>query len=268
MAVDLGFKGSIPALFDRFGVPMLFAPYAGDLAARVGRLSEGRVLETAAGTGVVTRALLAALPEAVRIVATDLSQAMLDHAASTIASGRITWQQADAQALPFPDGSFDAVVCQFGVMFFPDKAKAFAEAYRVLRPGGSFLFSVWDRIEANELTDVAIRAVAARFPDDPPTFMNRTPHGHYDVAPLARGLRGAGFAAVASEPVERRTEAPDARAAATFICQGSPLSAEIEARDPAGVGPTTDAVAAALAARFGDGPVSGRSRAIVVTAIR
>jgi SAM-dependent methyltransferase len=268
MTVDLGFKGSIPELYDRLGVPMLFGPYAADLAERLRGLTSGRILETAAGTGIVTRTLLAALPASVTIVATDLSQAMLDHAASRTDSNRVTWQQADAQALPFPDGSFDVVVCQFGVMFFPDKVRGFAEAHRVLRPGGTFLFNVWDRIEANELADVAVRTVAGRFPHDPPTFMNRTPYGHHDVAVLERALRDAGFTACTTEPVERRTEAPDARAVATYICQGSPLRAEIEARDPDGIAPTTDAVAAAIAQRFGDGPVSGRSRAILVTAVR
>jgi ubiquinone/menaquinone biosynthesis C-methylase UbiE len=268
MSVDSSFSGSIPSLYDRFGGPMLFAPYAADIATRLSALREGRVLETAAGTGIVMRALLSALPEPVRIVATDLSQPMLDHAALQVVSQRVTWQQADAQALPFPDAGFDAVVCQFGVMFFPDKPLGFAEAYRVLRPGGTFLFNVWDRIEENELAELAVRTVGAMFAGDPPTFMNRVPYGHHDVAVLEQALRAAGFSAVASEPVERRTAAPDARAVATFICQGTPLRAEIEARDPAGLDATTDAVAAAIADRFGNGPVNGRTRAIVVTATR
>ncbi|HXA72004.1 MAG TPA: class I SAM-dependent methyltransferase, partial [Stellaceae bacterium] len=141
--VDQTFAGSIPALYDRHLGPMLFEPYALDMAERVARLAPKRVLEIAAGTGIVTRALSQKLPT-VPIVATDLNQPMLDHAAARLSSERITWRQADAQALPFDDASFDVLVCQFGVMFFPDKAKAFSEARRVLAPGGRFLFNVWD----------------------------------------------------------------------------------------------------------------------------
>ena len=266
MAVDLSFSGSVPALYDRFGGPMLFAPYAADLAGRLAGLAEGRVLETAAGTGIVTRALLAVLPDPVALVATDLSQPMLDHAARQVASDRVTWRQADAMALPFPDGGFDAVVCQFGAMFFPDKQLGFAEAHRMLRPGGTFLFSVWDRIEANGLADTAMQALAALFPEDPPTFMRRTPHGHYDIDVLSQALRRAGFGAVASEVVARTSTAPDARAAATFYCRGTPMSAEIEARAPGRLAEVTEAVAAAIAERHGAGVVSAPMQAIVLSA--
>ena len=141
METDRIFQGSIPALYDQDLGPMIFAPYAQDLARRLDGIQHGRVLETASGTGVVTRALVSVLPPGVSIVATDLNQAMLDHASSRLSSAQVTWQQADAQSLPFPDGSFDAVVCQFGVMFFPDKPKAFREARRVLKPNGRFLVS-------------------------------------------------------------------------------------------------------------------------------
>lgn len=268
MALDPAFEGTVPALFERFGVPMLFAPYVGDLVQRLGGLAEGRVLETAAGTGVVTRALLAGLPAPVRIVATDLSQAMLDHAMTQVSSDRLSWQQADAQALPFADSSFDAVVCQFGVMFFADKVRGFAEAFRVLRPGGRFLFSVWDRIEENALTDTTMRALDALFPDDPPVFMRRIPHGFHDAAALERMLREAGFGAVASATVRRESAAPDAAAVARFMCQGSPMSAEIEARAPGRLEAITGAVAAAITERHGAGPVTAPMQAIVLVATR
>ena len=144
---DRVFQGSIPALYDQHLGPLLFVPYADDLASRLADMQHGRILETAAGTGMVTRALVSSLPGSVSIVATDLNQPMLDHASSQLPSTRVTWRQADAQHLPFLDGEFDAVVCQFGVMFFPDKPRAFSETYRVLKPGGRFLFNVWDRIE-------------------------------------------------------------------------------------------------------------------------
>ena len=164
MDADRVFQGSIPALYDQHLGPLIFVPYADDLASRLADMQHGRILETAAGTGMVTRALVSSLPESVSIMATDLNQPMLDHASSQLPSTRVTWRQADAQHLPFLDGEFDAVVCQFGVMFFPDKPRAFSEAYRVLKPGGRFLFNVWDRIEENEFSDIVVKSVATLFP--------------------------------------------------------------------------------------------------------
>src|SRR5690349_19065288 len=153
--VDKVFAGSIPDLYERFLVPLIFESYALDLAARLAKTRPAAVLETAAGTGVLTRALAAALPAETRLTITDLNQPMLDHAKSRQpADSRIAWQQADALALPFEDRSFDAVACQFGAMFFPDKVQGYKEARRVLKPGGRFFFSVWDRIEDNEFADV------------------------------------------------------------------------------------------------------------------
>jgi len=247
---------------------MLFAPYAHDLASRLTDIRHGGVLETAAGTGVVTRVLATALPQDVRVVATDLNQPMLDHASRQLSSARVTWQQADAQSLPFPDAAFDAVVCQFGVMFFPDKNRAFSEAHRVLTPGGRFLFNVWDRIEENEFADIVVKSVAARFPDDPPMFLARTPHGHHDTAALEAQLRAAGFAAVAIETVTRGSASPNALSVAIGYCQGTPMRNEIEARDASRLAEATDVAATAIARRFGSGPVTGRIRAHVITAGR
>ena len=167
-ADDRLFAGAIPRLYETHLVPLIFAPYAEDLAQRVAALRPARVLELAAGTGVVTRALAAALPPEVPLVATDLNPAMLDEAASMGASRPVEWRQADALALPFEDGTFDAVVCQFGVMFFPGKARDFREARRVLRAGGTLVFNAWDRIEDNEFADAVTVALASMFPADPP----------------------------------------------------------------------------------------------------
>ncbi len=268
MEADRIFQGPVPALYDRHLGPMIFAPYASDLASRLKDLRRGRVLETAAGTGIVTRALLSALPDEVSIEATDINQPMLDHASRLVSSARVTWRQADATALPFPDAAFDAVVCQFGVMFFPDKVQAFSEARRVLKPGGRFLFNVWDRIEANEFADLVVRAVAPLFPDDPPMFLARTPHGHHDVAALDAQLRAAGFASVLSETVTCRSPAPDALSVAIGYCQGTPMRQEIEARSADRLSEATEAAAAAIAARFGSGPVVGQIRAHVIVAGR
>src|SRR5438105_4692385 len=172
--VDTAFVGSVPELYTRYMGPMFFEPYAADLAGRLQEVVSGRLLETACGTGIVTRALAATLPATMAITATDLNQAMLDFAKLQPGGERVTWQQTDAQDLPFPDRSFDVVVCQFGVMFFPDKQQAYREALRVLKPGGRFMFSVWDRLDNNDLSLIVHRAVAEMFPDDPPMFFART----------------------------------------------------------------------------------------------
>jgi ubiquinone/menaquinone biosynthesis C-methylase UbiE len=264
---DRAFTGSIPVLYDRYMVPLLFEPYARDLAQRLAGLKEGRLLEIAAGTGAVTRVLDRTLPPGIEIVATDFNQAMLDHAMGVTNSSRVSWRQADAQALPFKDGEFDAVVCQFGVMFFPDKQKAFREARRVLKPGGRYIFNVWDRLEANPVSLAVADAVAACFPQDPPQFIRRAPYGHFDQAPIRRDLEAAGFSKVEAQTVARHTQA-SARDAALGYCQGSPLRNEIEACDPKGLDKATEAAAKAIAARFGDGPIDNRMQAIVFEAVR
>ncbi len=267
--VDKVFSGSIAKLYDEILVPLIFQPYADDLTRRLMSRRLERVLEIAAGTGVVTRRLAAALAPEVAIVATDLNAPMLEQAATVGTVRPVEWRQADAMQLPFDDASFDAVACQFGVMFFPDKARAFAEMRRVLRPGGVLVYNVWDRIEENELADTVTGALAALFPDDPPRFMARTPHGYHDVAAIARDLRAGGFDATPQiDTVPARSRAPTARLAAIAYCQGTPWRSEIEARDPAGLGPATDASTRAIAARFGDGPVDGRIQAHVVTVAR
>jgi SAM-dependent methyltransferase len=266
---DTVFSGHIPALYETYLVPLTFAPYATDLASRVAQRSPTRVLEIAAGTGVVTRALATTLPESATIVATDLNQTMLDHAATLGAARPIEWRQADAQQLPFADGIFDAVVCQFGAMFFPDKARAFAEARRVLCPGGVFLFSVWDRIEDNEFEDTVTTALASVFPDDPPRFLARTPHGYHDKEAIARDLASGGF----ETPPEIVTLAKRSRAKSPHIpavayCEGTILRNEIEARDPARLDEATDAVERAIAQRFGAGAVDGKLQAHIITVER
>jgi SAM-dependent methyltransferase len=262
---DKVFAGSIPKLYEKYLVPLIFEPYAADLAARLKARRLSRVLEIAAGTGVVTRALASALPESVTIVATDLNQAMLDQAAAVGTKRAVEWRQADAMRLPFQDASFDAVVCQFGVMFFPDKAKAFAEARRTLRPGGILLFNVWDRIEENEFADTIMTALASVFPKDPPRFMARTPHGYHDRDQLARDLANGGFSASPTiETVAARSRAKSPREPAIAYCQGTPWRNEIEARDAERLGEATDVAAQAIANRFGRGAVDGKIQAHIV----
>ena len=263
---DVQFAGSIPAIYDRCLRPLLFAPFAEDLAARTAEVSPRTVLETAAGTGIVTEALVACLPAA-EIVATDLNVAMLDVASARIGSERVTFQPADAQALPFADESFDAVVCQFGVMFFPDRVRAYREARRVLRPAGRFLFNAWNRIEDNPVTDAATAALAAAFPSDPPAFFKRVPHGYWDVRQIEADLEAAGFRSIEIETVEKRNEPVSAREAATGLCQGTPLRAEIEARG-IDLSDATERAAAALETLYGTGPIDAPMSAHVVVALR
>lgn len=263
---DKVFAGQIPQLYETYLVPMIFQPYAADLAKRLASRKLSRVLEVAAGTGVVTRTLASVLPAHVAIVATDLNQAMLDQAAKAGTTRPVEWRQADATQLPFGDGTFDAVVCQFGAMFFPDKAKAFSEARRVLKPGGVFIFSVWDRIEDNEFADTVTTSLALLFPDDPPRFIVRIPHGYYDVAMIERDLAGGGFTKLAHiVTLAERSRAISPQVAAMAYCQGTPLRNEIEARGAAVLGKATEVAAQALAKRFGQGEVEGKIQAIIVT---
>ena len=266
---DRAFAGSVPRQYETLLVPLIFEPYAADLAARLAGRRLARVLEIAAGTGVVTRQLAALLPPGVAIVATDLNQPMLDMAQAVGTVRAVAWQQADALQLPFADGAFDAVVCQFGVMFFPDKARAFSEARRVLRPGGVYLFNVWDRIERNEFADTVTAALASLFPDDPPRFMARVPHGYHDPSIIERDLARGGFGQTLQiETLARRSRADSPCKPAAAYCQGTPLRSEIEARGAGRLAEATDAATAALAARFGAGTVDGGIQAHVVTVAR
>ena len=269
VTTDKLFAGSIPEIYDRFLVPLIFDSYALDLAERVAMTNPMDVLETAAGTGVLTRAIASRLPANARIVATDLNQPMLNHAkAQQSHDGRIEWKQADALALPFEDQSFDVVACQFGVMFFPDKVQGYKEARRVLKSGGRFLFNVWDKISENEFADVVTEALAAVFPRDPPRFMARTPHGYHDIKTVCEELTAAGFASISAETLDSTSRASSPRDPAIAYCQGTPLRNEIEARDASRLDDATQKAAEALARRFGDGPIEGRIRAHVITAIR
>jgi ubiquinone/menaquinone biosynthesis C-methylase UbiE len=267
VATDKVFSGSIPEIYEGFLVPLIFEPYALDLAGRVADMKPHDVLETAAGTGVLTRAMASRLPDSARIVATDLNQPMLDQAAAQQRNARpVEWRQADALKLPFEDRSFDVVACQFGVMFFPDKIQGYREARRVLKPGGRFAFNVWDRITTNEFADVVTEALATLFPQDPPRFLARTPHGYHDPKTIREQLTAAGFSTISAKAVEHRSKAPSPRHPAIAYCQGTPLRNEIEARGPSRLQEATDKAAEAVAARFGGGAVDGLIRAIVFNA--
>lgn len=263
---DSSFSGSIAENYERFMVPMLFEPYAAEVTRRAAALAPRRVLETAAGTGVVARFLLPQLPDDATYIATDLNQAMLDIAASVVSDPRVLWQAADALALPFDDASADLVLCQFGAMFFPDRERAYREARRVLAPDGVFLLAVWDSIETSDFASAVTEVLAEMFPDDPPRFMVRVPHGYHDVTQIEQDMTDAGFNAVAIDTVTAQSVAPSALDAATAYCQGTPVRAEIEERAPARLDEATERAAARIAGRYGEGEVRGRTQAFVVAA--
>jgi len=261
---DSAFAGSIPGLYDRFLGPLLFEPYAKLAADRARALRPRRILETAAGTGIVTEALHQALPDA-EIVATDLNQAMLEVAAGRIGSDEVVLQVADAQELPFSDGEFDLVVCQFGVMFYPDRVRGNAEARRVLREGGHYLLLVWDTLAKNPVSNTIHGIVGDLFPDDPPQFLARTPYGYADRSAIERDLRAAGFSSIEIETVAAAGTMVSGHDAVQGLVAGSPLRGEIEERDPAGV----DRVVEKVSVEIGDGSGLDTSlSAHIVTATR
>jgi SAM-dependent methyltransferase len=263
---DKVFDGSIPEFYETYLTPLIFEPYALDLAQRVSEAPVSSVLEVAAGTGVVTRAMFDALAPGVSIIASDLNQPMLDYAASVRSDPRVTWMQADAQALPFEDQSFDAVVCQFAVMFFPDRARAYAEALRVLKPGGWFHFNVWDVIEENGFADTVTNALVDLFPDDPPRFLARTPHGYSDTDEIAADLLRGGFTGAPTfETIEARSKAADASVPAIAYCRGTPLRNEIQSRDASLLEHATGVATQAIREKFGDGAVEAKVQAHVVS---
>jgi SAM-dependent methyltransferase len=259
---DTAFVGQIPMLYDDLLGPMLFEPYANDLAARL-RDVDGAVLETAAGTGRVTRALARTLPASAKIHATDLNPEMIAFASKRTDAPNVSWKQADAQALPFEDGAFRAGVCSFGMMFLPDKPKGYREAARVLAPGGRFLFAIWGRLDKNDLSHAIHETVAKMFPNDPPSFLGRTPFGYADEARIRKDA-GDAFRRLDFETVEHVTRTTAAKLA-VGLCKGCPLRGEIEARGD--LDEVTKRVEAQFIERYGAGEIDNPMSAIVVTAL-
>ena len=223
------FTGEIPRNYDRCLGPMLFEPYAADLVGRVPVREGLRVLEVACGTGIVTRRLRRALPASASLVATDLNPAMLEHARTSQPADDVRWLAADAQALPFDDGSFDVVACQFGVMFLPDKPLGFREARRVLAPGGVLLANVWRALAENAYANAANTLLARRYPDDPPRFFE-TPYGYHEPRSPARRPRRRRLGPSRLEDVRLEGASPSAAEFANGFTRGSPFSHELIAR--------------------------------------
>jgi ubiquinone/menaquinone biosynthesis C-methylase UbiE len=266
--VTTAFVGNVPENYDRYLAPLLFDPYAQDLVARLPVRDGMRVLEVACGTGIVTRRLVERLDGRGSIVATDLNEAMFAHARKGLPGPRDPrWRHADGTSLPFESRSFDAVLCQFGLMFFPDKAAGAREAFRVLEPGGTYLLNVWDAIEGNPAARITHETLAGFFPDDPPKFYT-VPFSYHDPAAIEALLTSAGFEAVRCERVAKEGQSPSAADAAIGLIEGNPVYVEIMQRRPQALAEIKAAVAANLARALGDHPLRAPLRALVVSARR
>jgi SAM-dependent methyltransferase len=263
MATHSAFTGSIPEIYETCLVPALFEPYARHVAGLAAAVRPASVLEIAAGTGAVTRHLAELLPRA-RLVATDLNQAMLDVAAGRVAPGNATFLAADAQALPLEDDSFDLVLTQFGVMFFPDRVAAHREARRVLREGGSYIFTVWNSLDDNPGSRAVHEAVQLVAPEPRTDFLARVPYGYHQPPRIESDLREAGFGHVGIERIDVAHAAGTTELLARGLCLGSPLANELNAHPPRTREEALAEAARTVAALVATGPVA--MSALVVTA--
>ncbi|MFT5114074.1 MAG: ubiquinone/menaquinone biosynthesis C-methylase UbiE [Parasphingorhabdus sp.] len=264
------FVGSIPKIYDTHLGPLLFEFAAADLAKRVAKAIPhgGKVLEVACGTGILTEHLSRALPPASEIIATDLNEAMLDFARQRRGNlSNVTYQQADALELPFSDASFDIVVCQFGLIFFPDKAKSIAEMTRVLRPGGLLTFNVWDCLNQNIVAKIALETIAGFFETDPPGFLS-VPFGYYDIDVIRDLLLDAGYGATSANVVSATVERPNALYPAMGFVEGNPGILQIRERAIADLEEIIAALAQAYDAAFGPAPLSFPLQEIIFSAVK
>lgn len=264
---DKNFTGSIPNFYDTYLVPLIFEEFADDLATRCLVEKPKSILEVAAGSGVVPRALAAKVGDDVKYVITDLNQDMLDHAKTHQPNREnTTWQTADVMQLPFDDNSFDSVICQFGFMFFADKIAAMNEVRRVLKPSGEFIFNVWDCIENNVFADLVTQAASQQHPNKPPLFLERIPHGFYDNDAIRKTLQDAGFKNIIIQDKVSISTAPSAMHAAKAYCHGTPLRNELEALGDTALEDTTQAAAKWIEKFYGSAEVSAQIQGFVITA--
>jgi SAM-dependent methyltransferase len=261
------FSGSVPDKYEALMVPLIFRPYAEEMARRAAAFGPRRILETAAGTGALTRALHEQCPDA-DILASDLNPPMLEVNAGRIQSGRVRFAEADALNLPFDDSSFDLVACQFGAMFFPDKVRGHAEARRVIGDDGHYLLAIWDAIDRNPLTEATQRVLIGAFPDNPPLFMREGPFGYADPLRIETDLHDAGFDTIEIETVELRSRCASAHEAAMALCYGTPMGVELDEREPGSLERVFPRVEQALARFEGPDGIDAPMSAHIVTATR
>jgi ubiquinone/menaquinone biosynthesis C-methylase UbiE len=262
------FTGSIPQFYDHGLGPVFFTDFADDIARRAAASAPMRILEIAAGTGIVTRRLRDLLRREARLIATDLNAPMLEVARGKFRPDEtVEFQPADATALPFPDTKFDAVVCQFGVMFFPDKDKGHREAHRVLVRGGRYLFSVWDSHQHNPIGRLITEIMAEFFPHDPPQFY-QVPFSYHRIDPIKDSLEAAGFSDLRIAVLSLKKTVPDVATYARALVLGNPLVDQIRARGSVDPERVIEVLADALPREFGTDPVRVPLQAIVFEARR
>lgn len=262
------FTGRIPIFYDHGLGPVFFTDFADDIARRAAESAPMRVLEIAAGTGIVTRRLRDLLSRDAHLMATDLNPPMLEVARQKFRPDEaVEFQPADATALPFPDASFDAIVCQFGVMFFPDKDKGYREAHRVLVGGGRYLFSVWDSHRHNPIGRLITEILAGLFPHDPPQFY-QLPFSYHRLDPIKDSLAAAGFTDLRVAVLSLSKIVPDVATYARALVLGNPLIDQIRARGSVDPERVIEALAEALPREFGTDPTRVPLQAIVFEARR
>lgn len=268
MATITSFSGNVPKHYETYLGPLFFEPYAVDLVERI-EVSEplNNVLEIACGTGRVTKHLATTLPSAANLVATDLNNDMLAIAKQVVTDRELTWQVADAHDLPFGDCSFDLVVCQYGVMFFGDKPKAFAEINRILRPGGVFLFNTWHQLQYNALSQMAQTVLEQVHPTDPPKFLEKGPYSFYDQSAIQQLVEEAGFSIGTIELVAKTGIASTADDAINGILEGTPNYVYMMERNIS-VPLVKDRLKASLVKHYGETDLQLPMQAFVVKAIR
>jgi len=266
MASLTSFSGGVPQNYETYLGPLFFEPYALDLAERLSSAEQLKnVLEIACGTGRLTKHLTAKLSTDANLVATDLNPDMLKVAQKLISAGNVQWQVADAHELPFENEAFDAVLCQYGVMFFQDKPKALKEINRVLAPGGSFLFNTWDELRYNALSDAAQKVLEEMYPDDPPHFLDKGPYSFFDKTQIKKLLTEAGFSDIQIEVVTKSTTAANAEDAVNGILDGTPNFAYIAQRNlPASL--VKEKLRAKLIHQFGEKDLPLPMQALVIEA--
>lgn len=265
-ARDAAYVGAIPAHYHHGIGPFLFEPYALHTAERIRQLGPRRVLETACGTGIVTRRLREALPSGALLIASDLNEPMIAVAKQTLpASANVEWVKADMTRLGFVDGQFDALVCQFGLMFVPDKLAALREARRVLARQGTLLLTTWASLAHNPVVELAQDTLGKLIPLAPPRYYERAPFGYGDRDTLVSWLQQAGFRDVGAELVEKQGFSPSPRDVAVGLIEGYPIADELRARSPELLPEAVDAVERAIRTAYGE-PVRARITALVAEA--